>query len=232
MDARTRTWTRSRTGRTAPPRIPPPGQVWCCACCRNAMERSMQLNVLMKQARACRTCEASLPNPPNPLIQGSARARILIIGQAPGLAADQSGIPWDDRSGERLRAWMGIQNEDFYNPDIVALMPMGFCFPGTGKRGDLRPRPECAPQWHDQLLNGFQSVEFTILTGRYAFERYLADDHASITAASKAFQQLMPSRLALPHPSPRNNLWLRKNPWFDRDVVPRLRRRVKAILNS
>jgi uracil-DNA glycosylase len=190
-----------------------------------------RLTVLMREIRACRICEAALPDGLRPLVQGSQTSRVLIIGQAPGSAAHSSGVPWDDRSGDRLREWMGVSKETFHNERLIALMPMGFCYPGTGARGDLRPRPECAPEWHDRMLAELPDVSLTILTGKYAFDRYLSDDFSSITEASRAHKHLLPSRIALPHPSPRNNFWLKKNPWFESDVLPVLRRRIRKLIN-
>jgi len=182
----------------------------------------MRLPVLLKEVRVCRECEASLPLGPRPLLQASGQSRILIIGQAPGSAAHESGIPWDDRSGERLRDWLGVTDEQFYDPKQIALMPMGFCYPGKGKSGDMPPRPECAPLWHDELLKKLKSVALTIYVGRYAIAHYLPDRFGSITEAVKGFDDLLPDRIVLPHPSPRNNIWLKKHPWFQRRTLPAL----------
>jgi uracil-DNA glycosylase len=190
----------------------------------------MRLQQLIKEVKACDECASALPHGCRPLIQGSTSSRMLIIGQAPGAAAHASGIPWDDRSGARLRAWLGITSDEFYDAQWVALMPMGFCFPGTGKSGDMKPRRECAPLWHDRLLHGFQGVDLTILVGRYAFDQYLSEEFASLTDAVGGWGQLLPSRVALPHPSPRNNRWLGKHPWFENEVVPALRRRVRGLM--
>lgn len=185
----------------------------------------------MRDIRACAICERHLPLGANPLIQGSATSRVIVIGQAPGKAAHESGTPWDDRSGDRLRDWLGLTTDEFYDKKHIALMPMGFCFPGTGKSGDLAPRPECAPEWHDKLLAGFRGIELSVYAGRFAFERYLGDEFKTITEAAEGFDRLLPGRIALPHPSPRNNLWLKKNPWFERDVLPALRARVRELLD-
>ncbi len=192
----------------------------------------MRLKVLLDEVRACTICAPDLPNDPNPLVQGSARSRLLIIGQAPGAAADKTGVPWDDRSGDRLRDWLGLSPDAFYDEQRVALMPMGFCFPGKGRSGDLAPRPECAPQWHQSLLNEFTGVRFTIFVGQYAFKRYLADQYTSLTSATQAHSDLLPKRIALPHPSPRNNIWLRRNPWFEEECLPALQKRVRSALRA
>lgn len=157
---------------------------------------------------------------------------MLIIGQAPGLAAHNSGTPWNDRSGDRLRDWLGLTREEFYDDALVALMPMGFCYPGKGRTGDAPPRPECAPLWHPRLLKEFRSVRLTIYVGRFAFDRYLSSEFDTQTEAIRACSTLLPSRLALPHPSPLNNRWLAKNPWFDRDVTPMLSEATRAALTQ
>lgn len=192
----------------------------------------MRLPVVIREARACRVCEADLPEGPRPLVQGSSASGVVIIGQAPGAAAHASGVPWDDRSGERLRDWLGVTHDQFYDARVMALMPMGFCYPGTGRSGDLAPRPECAPLWHDRMLRAFKSVRLTVIVGKYAFARYLGAEYGSITDAARSHRDLLPSRIALPHPSPRNNIWLKKNPWFERDALPRLRARVAAVIND
>lgn len=190
----------------------------------------MKLPTLLKKARGCQACAAHLPGPPHPLLQGDTESRVLVIGQAPGIVAHQSGVPWDDRSGQRLRAWLGTTDEQFYDPKQVALMPMGFCYPGKGRSGDAPPRPECEPLWHPPLLEAFVNVKLTVYLGKYAFARYLADEFSTITEAAHGYHKMLPKRIALPHPSPRNNLWLKKHPWFEADVLPQLRRRVCAVL--
>jgi uracil-DNA glycosylase len=190
----------------------------------------MRLPQLLDEVRACRACADHLPEGPRPLVQASASSRIVIIGQAPGAAAHRSGTPWDDASGRRLRAWLGLTDAQFYDARLVALMPMGFCYPGKGKSGDMAPRAECAPLWHDRLLASLRRVELTVLVGRYAMERYLAGAFGSITDAAAAHDELLPDRIALPHPSPRNNIWLKKHPWFERRALPALRRRVGSIV--
>lgn len=190
----------------------------------------MQLQTLLRQARACCVCAPHLPGEPNPLLQGSAEARILVIGQAPGRVADRTGIPWDDQSGSRLREWMGLTDEQFYDPDLVALLPMGLCYPGKARSGDAPPRPECAPLWHPPLLEAWQGVSLTVYIGRYAIEHYFGKRFKTLTEAVRAHGDLMPQRIALPHPSPRNNIWLKKNPWFGDDVLPDLQKRIQRAV--
>ena len=190
----------------------------------------MRLTQLLREARLCTACAEHLEHGCRPLLQGTIRSRVLIIGQAPGSAAHASGVPWDDRSGARLRDWLGLSDAEFYDKDLIALMPMGFCYPGTGASGDLRPRPECAPLWHDRLLAGFRSVELTVFTGRYAFERYVGDGYGTLTEAVGDWGALLPGRVVLPHPSPRNNMWLRRHPWFENEVIPALHRRVRGLV--
>lgn len=188
----------------------------------------MRLNVLLQEARACTICETHLPLGPKPLLQAAPSSKILLIGQAPGAATHEKGIPWDDRSGDRLREWLGITREQFYDPKLFAHMPMGFCYPGTGASGDMPPRPECAPQWHPPLLESLKKIGLTLYIGKYAIDSYLR--FKTLTAAVQAHDDLLPERLALPHPSPRNNLWLKKNPWFERETLPALGKRITNIL--
>ena len=188
----------------------------------------MPLKVLT-EARACTVCEPSLPLGARPLLAGSSKSKVLIIGQAPGQVAHESGIPWDDTSGDRLRDWLGIDRDLFYDERFLALMPLGFCFPGKGKTGDLPPRPGCAPLWHDRLLKAFKSVQLTIFIGRHATDHYLCDQYRTLLDAASAFDDLLPTRIVLPHPSGRNNIWLKKNPWFESKLLPRLRTRVAEV---
>lgn len=183
---------------------------------------------LLAEVRACNVC-ADLPEGPRPVVQFSSQAKVVIIGQAPGRAVHTSGIPWDDPSGRRLRDWLGVDDATFYDPSRFALVPMGFCFPGTGRSGDLPPRPECAPLWHDQLLSRLDEDVLTLLLGQYALGRY-APEHGSVTAAVEAWEDLLPDRMALPHPSPRNNRWLTRHPWFEAQAIPALRARVAEVL--
>jgi uracil-DNA glycosylase len=185
---------------------------------------------IVREVRRCTVCADELPLEPRPLLAARTTSRILIIGQAPGTAAHETGIPWDDRSGVRLRDWMGIEDDQFYDDSIVALMPMGFCYPGKGKAGDSPPRPECAPLWHHKLLRVMKSVQLTLYVGKFAFSHYLGEDRKSLAEAVRDFDALLPDEMVLPHPSPRNNIWLKKNDWYEKKAVPALRRRIKEIL--
>jgi uracil-DNA glycosylase len=189
-----------------------------------------QFASLLEKARACRLCEASLPLGPRPVFQLDEHARILIAGQAPGRKVHESGVPFDDASGDRLRDWLGIDREVFYDTRRIAILPMGFCYPGAGKSGDLPPRPECAATWHEQLLAGLKRVELTLVIGQYALAYHLGAEHASVTEAAQSWRSYWPERMPLPHPSPRNNRWLARNPWFESDVLPALRQRVAEVL--
>lgn len=166
-------------------------------------------------------------------MQASARSRVLIIGQAPGQKVHNSGVPWDDQSGDELRRWLGVSKEQFYNPELFALMPMGFCYPAKGSSGDLPPRPECAPLWHKQLLALMKEVQLTLLIGQYAQSFYLQEKaFTSITENVKNFRQFLPDYLSLVHPSPRNRIWQKKNPWFEVEVVPALQEIIKQLCAS
>jgi len=195
---------------------------------------SPRLPPLLEDVRACTICAAHLPHGPRPVLQVSAKARILIAGQAPGRKVHESGVPFADASGERLRVWMGIEPAQFYDPAIVAILPMGFCYPGTGKSGDLPPRRECAPQWRQPLLAAMPRIELTLVIGQYAMAWHFANvadvDAKNLTETVRAWRDHWPAVLPLPHPSPRNNLWLKANPWFDEEVVPMLQARVRALL--
>ncbi len=185
---------------------------------------------LLTQVRACTLCAPHLPLGPRPVLQLHPQARILIASQAPGRKVHESGVPFNDASGNRLREWMGISREAFYDPKQVAIVPMGLCFPGTGKSGDLPPRPECAPAWRKPLLSHLRHLELTLVIGQYAMAWHLGAQHRSLTDAVKSWRDHWPLVLPLPHPSPRNNLWLRRNPWFETEVLPALRARVAELL--
>lgn len=185
---------------------------------------------LLDAIHACTLCEQYLPLPPKPVLQAGQGARILIIGQAPGLRAHQSGTPWNDPSGERLRSWLQVDRSQFYDPSLFAIMPMGFCYPGKGKSGDLPPRKECAPQWHSQLLEQLPNIGLTLLIGQYAQNYYLKGDKRSLTERVGNWRDLPENLLVLPHPSPRNIAWFQRNPWFDAELLPELRRRVALLL--
>ena len=181
------------------------------------------LDNLLKEVRACRTCEAHLPLGPRPILRAGRSAKILIIGQAPGTKVHESGIPWNDASGERLSDWMQIGFERFYDEKEIAIIPMGFCYPGKGKSGDLPPRPECAPLWHDKLLAGLPNLKLRLLVGKYAQDYYLGTKHQSLTQTVQNWKDYLPDCLPLPHPSPRNIRWFKKNPWFESDIIPYMR---------
>ncbi len=191
------------------------------------------LVTLVEQINACTLCEVHLPQGARPVIQLDKNARILIAGQAPGRKVHESGVPFDDASGDRLREWMGISKEVFYDANKVAILPMGFCYPGShkskGKSGDLPPRPECATKWRDTVLPSLNQIELVLVIGQYA-QSYHLNNKQSVTACVKNWTLYWPQQLPLPHPSPRNNIWLAKNPWFEEDLVPRLKQRVAAIL--
>lgn len=186
---------------------------------------------LLRKIRDCRECAARLPHQPRPIVAASRSSRLVIIGQAPGRRVHESGVPWDDPSGDRLREWLGLSSARFYDPRVVALLPMGFCYPGTGKSGDLAPRPECAPLWHQAVLSKIEEPELILLVGSYAQKWYLKDTKG-VTDCVKRWGEFHPY-LPLPHPSPRNNLWLAKNPWFEAEVLSSLRRVVmKSVCNQ
>jgi len=186
---------------------------------------------LLTEIRACRACADDLPLGPRPVLQASASARLLIVGQAPGAKVHASGVPWDDASGERLREWMGVDAQTFYDAARIAIVPMGFCYPGRGGGGDNPPRPECAPLWHERLLALMPEVRLTLLVGQYAQRYFLGNRrHASLTETVEAWRDYAPGFVPLPHPSPRNTPWLQRHPWFAQDVLPALRERVAAAL--
>ena len=191
---------------------------------------SAALDSLLAAARSCRACEAHLPLGPRPVLRAAASARILIVGQAPGTRVHATGIPWDDLSGQRLRAWMGVDHEVFYDESRMAIIPMGFCYPGRGKGGDLPPRPECAELWLGRLLAELPAIELTLLVGQHAQRHFLGPRRReSLAATVRAWQDYAPRYLPLPHPSPRNQPWFRQHPWFERQVLPVLRRRVAKL---
>lgn len=186
---------------------------------------------LLKAIKNCQVCEKYLALGVNPIMAATENSKIVIIGQAPGRIVHETSIPWNDKSGNNLRQWLGVDQATFYNPEHIALIPMGFCYPGTGKTGDLPPRPECAPLWHHQLLSLMPQVQLTLLIGQYAQNYYLRDQaQATLTDTVQQFERYLPSYLPLPHPSPRNYIWQAKNPWFGELVLPELKRQVKNIL--
>lgn len=194
---------------------------------------SPSLSELVREARACTRCAADLPLGPRPVFQIDAAATILVAAQAPGTKVHASGRPFTDPSGDRLRTWMAIDAATFYDPRCLAIMPMGFCYPGRGRAGDLPPRPECAPAWRRRLLDQLPNIRLTLVIGQYARDWHLpAARGQTLTETVRHFADYAPAVMPLPHPSPRNNLWLKKNPWFERDVVPVLARRVAAALSN
>lgn len=188
------------------------------------------LPALLTEIRACTRCAAALPHGPRPVLQAAASSRILVAGQAPGRKVHASGLPFDDASGDRLRAWMGVPREVFYDARCLAILGMGFCYPGTGAAGDLPPRPECAPAWRAPLLAQLRRIELTLVIGRYALDFHLPGAPASVTAAVRDWERHWPRIVPLPHPSPRNNGWFKHNPWFEQELVPRLQARVAEVL--
>jgi uracil-DNA glycosylase len=185
---------------------------------------------LLEEVRACTLCAVHLPLGPRPVLQAHPDARILIAGQAPGSKVHESGVPFQDASGDRLREWLGVDEQTFYDPRRIAILPMGFCYPGTGKSGDLPPRPECASAWRSRLMAMLGNIELTLVIGQYAQAWHLRGrQRPTLTDTVQAWRKYWPSSLPLPHPSPRNNIWLKRNPWFERDVLPPLRRKVRQL---
>ncbi|MGL5395075.1 MAG: uracil-DNA glycosylase family protein [Shewanella sp.] len=225
---------------------------------------SAELSELLQQIRACQQCQAELPLPPKPILQASSQARILIAGQAPGVKNHHKGIPFDDASGERLRAWLNVSREQFYNPALFAIVPMGFCFPGNieskgKKQGDKPPRPECAATWHKALLALMPNIELVIVLGQYAMDYHLSrllmdnmhknrgfnstplaaantigkatpNKKITLTQAVEQWPLYWPQLMVMPHPSPRNNLWLKQHPEFEQHLIPTLRSRISSLL--
>ena len=187
---------------------------------------------LLSDIRKCEVCAAHLLLGPRPIVAAHPDAKILIIGHAPGTKVHQTGVPWDDQSGKQLRKWMGVTNETFYDETQIAQMPMGFCYPGKGKSGDLPPRPECAPQWHKMLLEKLENIELTILIGQYSQRYYLGNRmKKNLTETVRNYNNYAPEYFVVPHPSPRNRFWLSKNPWFEIEVIPKLQEQIAKQLN-
>jgi uracil-DNA glycosylase len=185
---------------------------------------------LLTDVRACTLCEPDLPFGARPVVQLHPDARILVASQAPGRRVHASGIPFDDPSGDRLREWLGIDKATFYDPRKLAILPMGFCYPGTGKSGDLPPRPECAPTWQNKLLAQLPKLELTLAIGQYAQQWHLNEPKRTLTERVKDWRHYWPDVVCLPHPSPRSNIWMKRNLWFETEVIPELRKRVKELL--
>lgn len=190
------------------------------------------LSALLQAVRACRLCSASLPLGPRPVLQCHGSARILIAGQAPGRKVHESGIPFQDASGDRLRSWLGITPDIFHDERRIAILPMGFCFPGTGASGDLPPRPECAPAWRRELLSHLKNVQLTLVIGQYAQVHHLPDAGPTVTEVVRSWRKHWPAVVPLPHPSPRNQRWLLQNPWFEAELLPALKTRVAQALGD
>lgn len=192
-----------------------------------------ELDILLEAVRACRACEAHLPLGPRPILQVASSARVLIVGQAPGKLVHETGIPWNDASGKTLQQWMGIGESVFYDPSRIAIVPMGYCYPGRGNGGDLPPRKECAELWLDQLLAQLPQIRLTLLVGQYAQRHFLQSRRkSSLTETVQAWAEYAPDYIPLPHPSPRNTPWFKRHPWFESEVVPMLRIRVAAALGT
>lgn len=191
------------------------------------------MKTLLSEIKQCKVCEPLLLLGARPVVTAHPNSKIVIIGQAPGTAVHKSGIPWDDKSGDNLRKWMGIDKATFYNTEKIAIIPMGFCYPGKGKTGDLPPRKECAPLWHTQLFEHLKNVELVLLIGKYAQDYYLKEQaKKNLTETVKNFKTYLPQYFVLPHPSPRNNIWQAKNEWFGKEVLPELKHTIKPILTA
>jgi len=192
---------------------------------------SENLEQLLNNIRSCRACEVNLPLGPRPVLRAHENAKILLVGQAPGTRVHETGIPWNDPSGDRIRNWMNIDRQAFYNEEKIAIIPMGLCYPGKGKSGDLPPRRECADLWFKSLHKHLKNIELTIVIGQYAQAYYLGNRRKkTLTETVRSWKEYLPDYLPLVHPSPRNVYWLQKNPWFETEVVPALREHVKKLL--
>ena len=183
----------------------------------------------MEEVRGCRACEGQLPLGPRPVLRASRTARLLIIGQAPGTRVHATGIPWNDPSGDRLRDWLQLDRDHFYDESRIAIIPMGLCYPGKGRSGDLPPRPECAPLWHARLLQALPELRLTLLIGKYAQDYYLGTKRQSLADTVRQYRDYLPDYFPLPHPSPRNIRWFRNHPWFEAEVIPALRKQLGQL---
>lgn len=189
-----------------------------------------QVDRLVEKVRACALCADRLDHGVRPVLQLNPSARILIAGQAPGSRVHATGVPFDDPSGDRLRHWMGISRETFYDASKVAIIPMGLCYPGKGKSGDLPPIPLCAETWRKRLMGAIPNIRLTLVIGKYAMDWHLPERRGNLTETVKAWSSYDGGIMPLPHPSPRNNIWLKKNPWYEEQVIAELRRRVAKHL--
>ncbi len=188
------------------------------------------MNNLIREILKCEVCPLELG--PRPVLAAHRKSKIVIIGQAPGLVVHKSGVPWEDKSGDNLRAWLEVDKKTFYSAEKIALIPMGFCYPGKGKSGDLPPRTECAPLWHNALFDKMKEVKLVLLIGKYAQDYYLSEKaKKSLTETVRNFEEYLPDYFVLPHPSPRNFIWQAKNEWFNEKVIPKLRSKVKTVLD-
>jgi len=196
------------------------------------MNEQARLEKLLREVRACRVCEKYLPLGPRPVVRGRASARVLIVGQAPGTKVHATGLPWNDPSGDRLRTWLDLDRDTFYDESRIAIIPMGYCYPGRDPRGgDLPPRRECAERWLDKLLACLPHIELTLLAGGYAQRHYLGDRAKdTLTDTVRAWREYLPRHVPVPHPSFRNNFWLREHPWFESEILPYLRKRIRHLL--
>lgn len=194
------------------------------------MTAHQDLAGLLAEVRSCRACEAHLPLGPRPVLQAEASARILVVGQAPGVRVHNSGVPWDDASGDRLRNWIGLDTVRFYDASEVAIIPMGFCYPGRGHGGDLPPRRECADLWLDRLLARLPRIELTLLIGLHAQRHFLGRRRKrTLTETVTSWREFAPEYMPLPHPSARNTPWFQRNPWFEQDLLPALKEQVASL---
>lgn len=196
------------------------------------MARTTRLDRLLADVRACRVCEPELPLGAKPVLRAKRAARILVVGQAPGVKVHETGIPWNDASGKRLREWMDMDESEFYDARRIAIIPMGFCYPGTGRSGDLPPRKECAELWHQRLLSLLPKIQLVLLVGQYAQKHYLENPCPTLAETVRQREKYDPWYFPLPHPSPRNIGWLKKNPWFESKTVPQLRREIRVALEG
>jgi uracil-DNA glycosylase len=189
------------------------------------------MNQLNKDIKSCKVCSSHFEHEPNPVFDYSTHSKIVVIGQAPGSVVHRTGVPWDDKSGDNLRKWLDVDKATFYDVDNFAIIPMGFCYPGKGKSGDLPPRKECAPLWHNLIFSQLDNVKLTLLIGKYAQDYYLKNkSKKNLTTTVESYVEYLPQYFVLPHPSPRNNIWMKKNSWFKTEVLPELKSIVQEIL--